>query len=167
MNKRTLRAFALGILFSAIILIASHYFPSVEAPSDLEQAKVMLEEQGYKVMTMDEFEKATAKTDEEKNIKEKESESKKPDVVEKEGNPEQKDTAPEAPLTYELVIEGGMNTGDVVQLLNEAKIIEDAASFEEYLVGHGYNTKLQIGTFELNAKMNYEEISKIITKTHK
>lgn len=57
-----------------------------------------------------------------------------------------------------------MTTGEISLQLRNAEIIEDEVEFEQFLIKNGYNTKVQIGIFQLHNKMTYEEIAKIITK---
>lgn len=54
MNKRTVRAFALGILFS-VSLIGSAYYFLQNGKSSLSKAKQSLEEKGYIVLSKSEY----------------------------------------------------------------------------------------------------------------
>lgn len=160
MNKRTVRAFALGILFAAVFLGAHTYIFGKDSKPSVEEAKAVLEEQGFIVSTKSEDEKISK---EKAPATEEEERTKKEDKAEEQPE-EKKNTEAERVITYQLEIQGGMNTEEIASILEREKIIDDQHRFEEYLIEHEYNTKVQIGKFELNSKMDYEEISRIITK---
>ncbi len=167
MNKRTVRAFALGILFAAIIFGVSPFILGEKDSLDLEKARTILEEQGYIVMAKSDYEKLEEnKKDSIKQDEKGKAEQKNPKEEEEEKDQgEAEETQPV--VTYQLVIASGMNTEEISKILEKEKIIDDQYQFEQYLIDHDYSTKVQVGSFELNSKMDYGEIGKIITKTKK
>ncbi|WP_079509757.1 hypothetical protein [Mesobacillus jeotgali] len=160
MNKRTAQAFALGLLFAAVFLWAgSSVFAGKEKEKEPEKkvavsdAKEILEEKGYKVLSSDEFAKLNEKKTEavkDEKPKEEETAEKKEEVKE------------EKPFT--LVIAGGMSPADVATMLESQGIIDDQTKFERFLIDKGYHTKVQIGKYELKRGLDYDQIAKIITK---
>lgn len=57
-----------------------------------------------------------------------------------------------------------MTNDDVVELLYEKNIITDQEHFKQFMIEHGYDRKLQVGTYILYPNMSRETIAKIITK---
>lgn len=67
--------------------------------------------------------------------------------------------------TATLLIESGMGSTTVANELAKAGIIEDAAAFELYLTQNKLAGKIQIGEYELNESMSYQEIIDRITSS--
>lgn len=65
--------------------------------------------------------------------------------------------------TAKITVVGGMGSEQVAELLEEAGIIKDVADFDSYLNKNGYSTRIEIGTFEVNSGMTYEEIATILS----
>jgi hypothetical protein len=159
MNKRTAQAFALGLIFAAIFLWAGSSVIAEKEPEKkaaLSEAKEILEEKGYKVLSSDEF----AKLNEKKAEVAKEEKPKEEAPAEKaEEVKEEKEQK-----KFTLVIAGGMSPGDVAIMLKSQGIIDDEKKFERFLIDQGYHTKVQIGQYELTSGLDYHQIAKIITK---
>ena len=156
MNKRTAQAFALGLIFAAIFLWAGSSVIAEKEPEKkvgVSDAKKILEEKGYKVLSSGEYAKLNEK---------------KPEVV-KEDKPKEEATAEEVEEVKEekkftLIIASGMSPGDVATMLESQGIIDDETKFERFLIDKGYHTKVQIGKYELTSGLDYHQIAKIITK---
>src|SRR5699024_5090220 len=65
--------------------------------------------------------------------------------------------------TYTLTIEEGMASSEISAALEDNGIIDDAGKFNRYLEEEGYELKVQIGTYDVSNKMDYNEIANIIT----
>ncbi|WP_210365941.1 hypothetical protein [Bacillus sp. REN3] len=161
MNKRTIQAFAFGILFSSITLYAGTSVIADKEPKQPEVtvsgAKKLLETKGYKVLSNSEFTKLSENKADAKEAKPKaEAPAEKPKEEVKEEVKEDK--------KFTLVIAGGMSPGDVAVMLKSQGIIDDEKKFERFLIDKGYHTKVQIGRYELTSGMDYHQIAKIITK---
>ncbi|MEH7346105.1 hypothetical protein V7122_19875 [Bacillus sp. JJ1532] len=156
MNKRNTRAFAFGILV-AVCIIGSFYFSALkkEKPEELtiENAKTLLADHGYIILTKDRFQAIENANKEEG----KETESPK--------QPSSPSESTESVTAYTLEIIGGMVSHDIAAMLEKEKIIDDAAQFETYLEENGYSKRIQLGSFEVKAGMSYKQIAKIITKS--
>lgn len=156
MNKRTAQAFALGLIFAAIFLWAGGSVIAEKEPEKevrVSEAKKILEEKGYKVLSSSEYAKLNEK---------------KPEVV-KEEKPKEDVPAEETGEVKEekkftLIIASGMSPGDVATMLESQGIIDDETKFERFLIDKGYHTKVQIGKYELTTGLDYHQIAKIITK---
>lgn len=156
MTKNTIRAFALGIILAVALL----QFTVLKQESDisLHDAKEKLTEEGFVILTNEEFTNLEAVAEEKELVEEEKT---KPNVNEEE---KLEESPAEETAAFTLIIEENMSTKKIANILAGEKIIDDATEFEQFLIDHDYHTKVQIGNFELNSDMDYEEISKIITK---
>ena len=78
-------------------------------------------------------------------------------------NGAERDYSDEATVT--VVIEFGVTSSHVSQMLEEAGLVEDAAAFDSYLCSNGYSRNITAGTYEIVPGTSEEEIVKMITKT--
>lgn len=157
MNKRTLRGFSLGMFLTTSFL---GYFYFFEYKSPVEevteaQAHELLKQLGYKVLTEEEYENLSPVVEEE---------SLKEEPIEDQTMDEDTESS-EVEIQYELEIASGMTTNEISSLLERHHMIKNAQEFEQYLNEHNYATKIQLGVFQLNNKMDFERIAKIITKS--
>lgn len=153
MNKRSVRAFSVGILFAALLLLISGF--GKETDLSVKKAKEVLTDEGFIVISKEDYDKlSTAQT---KKVHENIEEQK----VETEA--QEKEEA--KTIYYVLEIKSGMSTGEISTKLKQANVIDNEEKFEQFLIDNGYHTKVQVGTFELNSSMDYEGIAKIITKS--
>lgn len=65
--------------------------------------------------------------------------------------------------TATITVVGGMGSEEVARLLEDAGIVESAADFDSFLNQNGYSTRIEIGSFEINSQMTYEEIANILS----
>lgn len=63
-----------------------------------------------------------------------------------------------------VVIEFGVTSAHVSELLEEAGLVEDAVAFDAYLCNNGYSRKITAGVYEIQPGTSEEEIIEIITK---
>jgi Ca2+-dependent lipid-binding protein len=159
MNKRSLRSFGIGILFSVSILGAA-YFSTNEVQKDIsiEEAKKRLKKENYLIYSEQEFESVkkeiVTKVEKEK-IEATEQEKKEQNTGET--------SKPKTIITYHLEVTSGMTSNDIVDRLLNAKIIKDSEQFQKFLDDHGYSTKIQLGVFVLTSDMSLEQIANTIT----
>lgn len=174
--KHLLRSFAAGLFSAGVIMLAAYYF-SEESREELTADEMIpiVEEEGYHVLTSDEYiSLAVQPKDKEENTEEK-AETKQEDKKEKaenkekeeqkeeENNNEKKEDKQPETSSYTLQIKPGMLTPEITELLEENKIIDDAAKFNRYLEEHEYSPKIQIGNFKLTSDMDYYQIAETIT----
>lgn len=160
MYKGNVRSFAFGILFS-VSLIGTSFFIFEEKPdTTIQEAKAILKEEGFITLSKEEYENLEKKnTEKTAEVEEKAEKVKQEDEPPTEEEETEKDDTP-----FQLEIVSGMNTEEISSILEVANIIEDKNDFEQFLIDHDFNTKVQVGVFELNNSMGYEEIAKTITK---
>ena len=174
--KHLWRSFAAGLFSAGVIMLAAYYF-SEESREELTADEMIpiVEEEGYHVLTSDEYiSLAVQPKDKEENTEEK-AETKQEDKKEKaenkekeerkeeEKNNEKKEDKQPETSSYTLQIKPGMLTPEITELLEENKIIDDAAKFNRYLEEHEYSPKIQIGNFKLTSDMDYYQIAETIT----
>jgi hypothetical protein len=163
MNKRRIQAFSLGIIFTVSVL-GSYYF-YVDKPSDqlnINEAKSLLKSKGYTILTQAEYSNLKDSSQTKTTTTKKQQQSKGPA---KDLSKKQTTTQDNNEKTYQLQVTAGMASGEIANLLAKNKIIENAMEFEQYLITHQYETKVQLGTYSLTNKMDYEQLAKIITKS--
>lgn len=61
-------------------------------------------------------------------------------------------------------IEPGAGSRAVCRMLEEAGLVEDAESFDQYLIHNGYSKRIRMGTYVIVPGTDQEEIARIITR---
>ncbi|MGN0375688.1 MAG: hypothetical protein ACI4EN_09340 [Butyrivibrio sp.] len=75
-------------------------------------------------------------------------------------------TTPEDDVrTLTFIIQKGMASETVTDILVKGDIISDGGAFNLYLQQSGCEERIQTGSFTVNSSMSYEEIAKIITRS--
>lgn len=145
MNKSTWQSFAAGIIFATAILAGVYYYEDEvkkEEPITETEAKKILEAQGFSV---------TKATIEDKDIAEKSVES----------VPNKKE---EPVISYTLHVKKRMNVAAIAKILEQEKIIENAAHFSDYMDAQQLTRNVQINTYRVTSEMSYRELSELLTK---
>lgn len=192
--KHTVRSFSVGLLTSAVILLIIFFVVEDTAQTaedmDAEEMIPYIEEQGYTVLSTEEYvkfsvdkqEKTAAETEKEENTettqaetkpeKQKEDNDSDTESEETSTEDEETDTSNEEEeegtetndsSTYTLTIESGMASSDISSILADQNIIEDASEFNDYLDEHDYSLQVKPGTRELSSDMSFYEIAEAIT----
>lgn len=113
----------------------------VEEEMNEEDMIVQLEQQGYKIVTKDEWQAALS-----------------PQEPVNTSNEEQTSM-----VTFSIDIAPGTTTDKISQKLIQADIIEDAEAFESFMKENDYSHYIQIGQATLTSEMSHQEIAKAIT----
>lgn len=163
MNKKSIRSFAFGIVFTISFIVAYTMFFEEEQEISVSEAKTILEDEGYITIAQKDYEQLKEENSEEASP-EAEAEQKEAEEKNEEQSPDSKQEENTDVIHYQLEIQRGMKTHNISQLLEAANIIENRSDFEKFLIEHNYSKKVQVGTFELNSTMNYDTIGKMITK---
>ena len=74
--------------------------------------------------------------------------------------------ASETSQTVTVTVKKGASSGSVSNRLQEAGLVEDAKTFDNYLCNNGYSRSINPGTYEIVPGTSEEEIAKIITGKH-
>ncbi|MFJ7975058.1 hypothetical protein ACIQZI_05000 [Peribacillus sp. NPDC096379] len=155
MNKSTIRAFAAGIIFtSALVGGYSYVFPiEKKASLTLEEAKVMLEHNGYKIQSAETSKKeATSKQQASETI----SDAKKRVVPIQAEKP--------SAVSYTLTVESGMTPEKIAEVLENEGIFENGVVFLQYLKENQLIKRIQIGQYTFTPNMELTEIVKMLTE---
>ncbi|WP_047980678.1 MltG/YceG/YrrL family protein [Ornithinibacillus contaminans] len=156
-----LRGISLGVILATGLLAYVHYTNPEEAVTKekeytIDGAIAFLEKQEYEITKKE--------ADKPKSSAEKQPEENMDDVEEKEETVEEPEESTEASIKeYELVIQSGMSSIDVSDLLYENGIVDDATEFNQYLETQGYQSIIGVGTYQVTDQMSYEQIATIIT----
>lgn len=152
MNKQNTRAFAAGLLLSAIVLVIFSY-----GSEDKADSRETLEEQGYVVLTEKEARNQREKIED----LEEQINTLTEDSVSGEQETEVEEDARNEMI---LTVSSGMTPIEISEELESKGIIKNASDFNSYLVKSGRADKIQIGDYQLHSEMTLEEISTLLTK---
>ena len=149
-----LRGITLGVLLATGILAFVYYTNPQEVivkekDYTVEAAVSYLEKQDYEVVKKDPVKPYISQPE---DIEETEN-------VEK----ETEDSVEEKEMEYQLVIERGMSSITVAELLYKNGMVDDASKFNDYLEENDFEGIIRVGTYQLNEQMSYEEIAIKIT----
>lgn len=145
--KPWIRTYSLGLITAAIAMAIAFWNtePSttkvVKEQMNEEEMISQLEQQGYQVVTNDEWQAAQS-------------------------NQEPVDDSIESQTsmnTFSIDIVPGTTTDEISQKLIQANIIEDAEAFESFMRENDYSRYIQIGQATLNTGMSHKEIAEAIT----
>lgn len=67
--------------------------------------------------------------------------------------------------SYTLQIQKGYSSDRIAKILEEAGVVDNAASFDKYLGSNGYDRRISTGLFFIPSGSDYAEIAKIITNS--
>ncbi|MFD1018759.1 hypothetical protein [Thalassobacillus hwangdonensis] len=168
--KHTIRAFALGLLTVSAILGISYLTQdttdtSAETTPPTNQEMIdHLSSEGYEVSS------TTAPEEHSSMDKQPEKESGSENIPENQENTSDESQNEEESSEnqdnsegYQLTVETGMSSMDISRELNEAGLLEDVDSFDDYMQAKDYSRFIQIGTFKVTEDMSYREIADTIT----
>ncbi len=146
MSRSSLRGFAAGLLTATILLGGSYYYlEDHQQKRTIETLKEESERYGYVLM---------------KPEKEKVSEL---PVHTTSNHQETTSEIEESFISYTLTVTKGMNSEDIIALLLQNGILNNAKDFQIYLEDHQLTRSIQIGTYEITSDMTHEQIAQTIT----
>ena len=67
---------------------------------------------------------------------------------------------------YSLKIERGYSSDRVAGILEDAGVIDNAAAFDRYLCGNGYDKKISVGSYQIPKGADYSTVAKLITNSN-
>ena len=100
---------------------------------------------------------------EEATTKKEEPTTKKEEPTTKKEEPTTKENSGDNVEKIKFSVESGMTSNAVADLLQSLGIIEDANDFNMYLYNNGFESRIRVGTFEVEAGADYSVIASIIT----
>lgn len=171
--KQSLRFFSLGILASALLLLGYTLFfggDLKQADSSVEEMSDSLSEQGYRVVSEDEYIKYTMDKEQSTDTKESDKSDKKDEKEakqkkEKENNDDKEDeedkNKDKKKEKATIKIDSGVVAPDIADDLVDEKIIkkDERDDFVEYMDGEGYSEEVQLGKFKVDSDMDFKELA--------
>ena len=165
-----LRGVGAGIVFAAIIFIIAYNGKGNEIGDDeiIKRAKQLgMIEAGDQVgILLDEKtsdESSQIKQESNSKADEKKTESSEALKITEKTSEENNTTEEKQDSTeieqFELVVSAGMSSYPVCQKLESFGLIDNAEEFDDYLIEHGYASKISVGTHVLKKGMTKEEIA--------
>lgn len=191
--KQSLRFFSLGLFVSALLLFGFNFFfggSDSLSNATVDELEAALHEEGYRVVSEDDYitytmkkeqtqnesEKDTKDTSKEKaketnkkdkqdsekeQDKDKKTDSKKKDEKDKNEEDEDKDKVVKASFKTKA----GVVSPEIADTLIDKKIIKknERDKFIKYMDSNGHSEYIQLGTFKVNSDMSYKEIADVVT----
>lgn len=182
-KKSFIRGFGIGVIFAVVILGVSCLIRTSDSET-ISRAKKL----GMVFKTDEskiEFSKASSGSAAEVNIDEDKSVNKsdknkdigsgedktKDTVSDNTGNTDKEEYEKEKDklednadaIKKNLVINYGDWSGKISQELQELGVIDDAASFDKYLMDNGYSNRINTGSYEVSPDDTFDELAKKIT----
>lgn len=127
--------------------------------ADTEEVKISIAEVTTADNTNENTSEAVVDTTEDNSTSEATDE-----ITSEEPTTETTDVQPSTIIKATITVTAGMGSQNVARLLQDAGIIENASDFDSYLMKNGYATKIEIGTYEFNNSMSYQEIAEELIK---
>lgn len=143
MKKRTMRAFALGLLVATSFIGVSYYHSAPDAPTEAE-VQAFLEQRGLVAIAKSEYDQLRRG---------------------RQTSAEQPAARPAKTVyIYRLVIQKGDTPETFAKELEAAGIIQSARTFREYLQQHGLTRSIRPGAYNVRSDMDYAATSRLIAK---
>lgn len=157
------RAEQLGMVDSSELTLAALQNSVQQAQENTEKTEASPEPDTEETTTTSEPETTVAP----ENTTEPETTAAPENTVEPEATPQPETiAASEASQAVTVTVKKGASSGSVSNRLQEAGLVEDAKSFDNYLCNNGYSRSINPGTYEIVPGTPKEEIAKIITGKH-
>ncbi|HHW36934.1 MAG TPA: endolytic transglycosylase MltG [Bacillales bacterium] len=168
MANNSLRSFASGMIIATSILTAVYYFQPLNKQEQKivendtltdEKVQAYMNNSGYIYIPEQTYDELVAKNKEYEAIKNQAQKS--PQPKEPVAKPQSQEIEKK---TFTLTVKSGMGSIPIANLLENAGIVDSGKKFEQFLTKKDWTRSIQVGTYELNSSMSYEEIGRIITK---
>jgi hypothetical protein len=69
----------------------------------------------------------------------------------------------ELPATIDIIVSSGDDSGKVSRKLYNAGIVDSASEYDAFLMQHGYDKKISVGTKTINITDTWQEIAEKLT----
>lgn len=187
--KHIVRSFSVGLIAAGLVTLLVFYTfgesNSDEMTYSTEELITLIEEDGYRVVTADEYISYTVtNAQKDKDAANAEEESEEEAKVENENQDEEstneeadaeeeteeeveeieEETVKEETVTtVSINIPSGMASLDVSRLLENENVVDDAEEFNEYLLQNGYSQRVQLGSHELTTDMSFFEVAEALS----
>lgn len=160
MNKQTTRAFAFGLLASALALLI---YSEAAGSASLSSEKAMIQNLEKKQYVVWSAKEAAQQKQEKEQLEQELSRLTTGSNKKKETTQQTEKEGTNGKKPYILRIESGMSSSEVGQALEKAGIVDDSEKFNDYLTENGYAEKLQVGEHTVHPSMSMKEIAVVLT----
>lgn len=162
MNKSSIRSFAFGIFFSAIIILIGYLIINNQEEAAVTKKEVEQYLAREKLVAIKKDRYNTLLLLEENNNKATNKKRNESGKTKAEHNIQTKINTNETGVSF--TISKGMTSIDIAQELESLQVIHSADDFNSFLQKSGLNRLLQIGNYQLEKNMKYNRLAKILTK---
>ncbi|MGG4504502.1 hypothetical protein ABEP00_03625 [Heyndrickxia sporothermodurans] len=159
MSKQTTRAFALGLLLSAILILVFKPFDNVHKETTVKEGYEQIKKSELKQLQQEK-----AQWEEKYNALAVQKNDKTTDNEKKQTTAKKDETKNDETIKYRITINSGMTPYEIAEQLKSAKIIKDDDKFVQYLIKHKYHEKIQLGKFDVTNKMDFKKLAVVLTK---
>ncbi|HZH62909.1 MAG TPA: hypothetical protein VEY70_25830 [Metabacillus sp.] len=171
MSKTGFQAFAAGMIVATSVLGGTYLLSGTQqAEADAEQRELsknevekFLTSNQQTAISIDEYEELLASKNAEVTEKASE-EAPKEETTENTEATQETEEKKEDVIKYNVTIKAGMTTSEVSNLLEQNAIISDSFEFDQYLIKNNYHTRVQLGTFEVQKGMTFQQLAEAITR---
>jgi D-alanyl-D-alanine carboxypeptidase len=170
MSKLGFQAFAAGMIVATSVLGGTYLLSDHQsATADSEQKEVtekqvsqFLKSNGKVSITSEEYEELLALKKEE--VTQEESQNQQTETAKETEQPKEAEEKKEEVIKYNITIKEGMTTSEVSDLLEQNAIIASSFEFDQFLIKNNFHTRVQLGTFEVQKGMTFQQLAEAITR---
>src|SRR5699024_9267879 len=159
---------SLGLLLSVLLLYGYQFFNKEDRAASFSEEELidLVEDEGYHVITNEEYityslnKDETGKNQEASNSEEKEKQEDK----KKEDKDDEEDEEDEV-VKASIKVDENTYTPDIADKLIDKKIIDkdEGDKFIEYIEDNDYSDYIQLGTFKVDSEMSMKDLAETFT----
>ncbi|WP_121662843.1 endolytic transglycosylase MltG [Metabacillus litoralis] len=171
MSKLGFQAFAAGMIVATSVLGGTYLLSDHQsATADSEQKEVtekqvnqFLKSNGQVSITSEEYEELLALKKVEV-VQEDSQNQQQTETAKETEQPKEAEEKKEEVIKYNITIKEGMTTSEVSDLLEQNAIIASSFEFDQFLIKNNFHTRVQLGTFEVQKGMTFQQLAEAITR---
>ena len=175
--KQAIRYFSLGLLLSVLLLYGYQFFNKEDRAASFSEEELinLVEDEGYHVITNEEYityslnkdeagENQEASNSEEKEKQDDKKKEDKEDDNKEEESDDNEDEEDEV-VKADIKVDENTYTPDIADKLIDKKIIDkdDGDKFVEYIEDNDYSDYIQLGTFKVDSEMSMKDLAETFT----
>lgn len=173
--KQAIRYFSLGLLLSVLLLYGYQFFNKEDRAASFSEEELiaLVEDEGYHVITNEEYityslnKDETGENQEASNSEEKEKKEDKDDKKEEKSDDNEEDEKDEEDevVKASIKVDEDTYTPDIADKLIDEKIIDkdDGDKFIDYIEDNDYSDYIQLGTFKVDSEMSMKDLAETFT----
>src|SRR5699024_1955715 len=159
--KQAIRYFSLGLLLSVLLLYGYQFFNKEDRAASFSEEELidLVEDEGYHVITNEEYITYSLNKDETgKNQKKEDKDDEKKE--EKSNDNEDEEDEEDEVVKASIKVDENTYTPDIADKLIDKKIIDkdEGDKFIEYIEDNDYSDYIQLGTFKVDSEMSMKDL---------